>query len=175
MASMAVGQIAKDLPPGTAAEEVIRLYGWPTGKVASQGREIWTYPNFQLTLVDGRVRNVSAHPPGYSGPPPRPARDAGVPPARPERPPVGVTAPASTGQTPPPRSTVKTPGTVPTQIKSAPPATRPPRVESDYLELRPQTRPPSPPPRDTRNGYGLGVALGLALLAAVAGAASLWI
>lgn len=171
LASIAVGQIAKDLPPGTAAEEVIRLYGWPTGKVASQGREIWTYPDFQLTLLDGRVRNVSAHPPGPSNPSSRPARQPELPLARAEPPPVGIIAPPSTAQKQPLRSTVNPPATAPAKMKSVPPLTRPAPGESDYLELKPQTRPPPPSPRATWGWYGLG----LALVAVLVGAAGLWL
>lgn len=57
------GQVAKDLPPGTTSDAVIRAYGWPKGRSAKGSREIWTFEKFQVILEGDRVVSVSAMPP----------------------------------------------------------------------------------------------------------------
>lgn len=56
-------QMAKDLPPGTTSDEVIRAYGWPKGRSATANREIWTFEKFQVILEGDRVVSVTAMPP----------------------------------------------------------------------------------------------------------------
>lgn len=165
-AVIAAGQIANDLPPGTSADQVIRLYGWPTGKVASQEREIWTYLKFQVTLVDGRVQNVSAHPPGASGQSSRPPREIKQSVVQPDAPPVGIIAPATTTPKQSIRPGIVTPSSTPPKARKGQPVNRQSSVESDSLPLRSQPIPP--PPRSP-------VWLWLPLFAATAGAALLWI
>ncbi len=60
------GQIAKEIPPGSTADAVIRAYGWPKGKASTADREVWTYEKFQVTLINGQVVSVSGLPPPSS-------------------------------------------------------------------------------------------------------------
>jgi hypothetical protein len=58
-------QLAPELVRGTSSEDVIRQYGWPKGKSATEGREIWIYDRFQVRFEEGKVAAVS-----YSAPTP---------------------------------------------------------------------------------------------------------
>lgn len=59
VAATAFAQRAPDIPRGMTAAEVVRLYGWPKGKSATNDRENWLYEKFQVTLSDGRVIAVT--------------------------------------------------------------------------------------------------------------------
>lgn len=110
------GQLAKDLPPGTESDAVIRAYGWPKGRASSGDREIWTYPAFQVVLVEGRVVSVSALPAeGKSSPSPSSRPTPSIPPPvapsgiRATTPPSGTSVIAPPVQSPPQRRTIVEP------------------------------------------------------------------
>lgn len=61
------------LGPGATKDEVIDLYGWPTGQSKAGTKEILNYPQGQVILENGRVDRVNFSPNLPWGPPrPRP-------------------------------------------------------------------------------------------------------
>ncbi len=65
--------------PGATRDEVIAAYGWPNGQSQSGAREILTYAQGQVTLVNGRVEQVDFSPnKEWPAPKPRPAEPTAV-------------------------------------------------------------------------------------------------
>ncbi len=68
------------LGPGATKEEVIELYGWPTGQSKAGNKEILNYPQGLVILENGRVDRVNFSPNIPWGPPrPRPGTVAPAP------------------------------------------------------------------------------------------------
>ena len=74
-------QTAPDIAKGMGSDAVIRTYGWPKGRSATNGREIWMYDGFQVVFDGGKVVSVTPLSPKKEQPTPRVA------------PPVQVAAP----------------------------------------------------------------------------------
>lgn len=143
-------QMGNDLPPGTSGEEVIRLYGWPTGRSAMGQREIWTFDRIRVTLENGKVVNVvprvQAAPvtPPSRITPPLPSRDvtpsSGLPPVRPSQlhpPPnkgrLPITAPSSGSGSP--AATAPTPEATRPPVRVAPPrVVEPPKIAPAFIQ-----------------------------------------
>ncbi len=74
------------LGPGATKDEVIDLYGWPTGQSKAGAKEILNYPQGQVILENGRVDRVNFSPNIPWGPPrPRPGTVAPAAPKKPEQ------------------------------------------------------------------------------------------
>jgi hypothetical protein len=60
--------------PGATRDEVIAAYGWPSGQSQAGAREILTYPQGRIALVEGKVELVDFSPAAaWPAPRPRPA------------------------------------------------------------------------------------------------------
>ncbi len=172
-------QVAKDLPPGTTRDEVIRAYGWPTGRSSTANREILTFEKFQVILENDRVVNVSAMPPSKQV---FKSRDVVPSPAQRERP-GGNTTPASAGR--PIAAPKSTPNTVsprstftnPTPVARVPSSTTPvplpsrPVVSPNSAANRPAPPPSSFSPWPYLIGLAVLVGAAIAVLALIARAA----
>lgn len=65
--------------PGATKDEVIAAYGWPSGQSQADKKEILTYPQGRITLVDGKVEQVDFAPGvAWPAPKPRPAPPTAV-------------------------------------------------------------------------------------------------
>lgn len=71
--------------PGATRDEVIAAYGWPSGQSQAEAKEILTYPQGRITLVDGKVEQVDFAPGvAWPAPKPRPAPPTAVKPRPPK-------------------------------------------------------------------------------------------
>lgn len=80
LAAVAVAADMKPMAgPGATKEEVIDAYGWPSGQSQADNKEILTYPQGHITLVDGKVEQVDFAPGvAWPAPKPRPAPPTAV-------------------------------------------------------------------------------------------------
>ena len=71
--ALRAGETPPAAGPGATRDEVIAAYGWPNGMSRTGAREIFTYAQGRVTLVDGRVEAVDFSPKAtWQTPKPRP-------------------------------------------------------------------------------------------------------
>lgn len=76
---LGAAEIKPVVGPGATREEVIAAYGWPSGQSQADAKEIFTYPQGRITLVDGKVEQVDFAPGvAWPAPKPRPAPPTAV-------------------------------------------------------------------------------------------------
>ncbi|MBS0633019.1 MAG: restriction endonuclease [Verrucomicrobia bacterium] len=84
-AALGAADIKPVVGPGATREEVIAAYGWPSGQSQADAKEIFTYPQGRITLVDGKVEQVDFAPGvAWPAPKPRPAPPTAVKPKAPK-------------------------------------------------------------------------------------------